>query len=55
MKVKAILEFAVRFITGLICFALAQEWAKKTLAVEPLKYESEKLGIFKKKHQGMRV
>ena len=53
MKLMIILD--CRWIVGLVCFILAQISYYKTLAAEPFRDECGKVGIFKKKHQGMRV
>ena len=51
--VKTILAFHTRWFVGLVCFILAQIWNYKTLAVQPLRDECGKEGIFKKIHKGM--
>lgn len=51
MKLMIILD--CRWIVGLVWFILAQISYYKTLAVEPFRDECGKVGIFKKKHQGI--
>ena len=51
--VKTILPFDARWFVGLVSFILAQIWNYKTLAVEPLRDECGKEGMFKKIHKGM--
>ena len=50
MRVKIILQFGVRWI---VCFLFAHQW-NKTLA-GPFRGDSGKIGIFKKKHQGILI